>query len=206
MDVSSSFMRPIVFLWAKNPSTYWVGRRLGSGSSADAVSQRSLPSWYSNPACLVVLALYWEKYTWPDVYVLIYVNICLYLNAQEEGACSSLRLCFIPVEFREWKGEVTVQTRRSGNVVNSVHPILDAFAKLRQATVSFVMSVRPPVRMEHLGSTGRTFTMKFDIWVVFGNLLRTFRSDKNNRYFTWRPACIYISLNSPKDTCCRLKL
>jgi hypothetical protein len=45
----------------------------------------------------------------------------------------------------------------NGNVVNSAHPILEAFAKLRQATASFVMSVRPPVRTEELGSTGRIF-------------------------------------------------
>ena len=36
----------------------------------------------------------------------------------------------------------TVQIR-SGNVVNSVHPILNAFAELRQATVSFVICPSP---------------------------------------------------------------
>ena len=39
---------------------------------------------------------------------------------------------------------------------------LDAFAKLRKATVNFVMSVRLSVRMEQLGCTGQIF-MKFDI-------------------------------------------
>jgi len=42
-------------------------------------------------------------------------------------------------------------------------PVLDAFAKLRKATISFVISVRPSVRpLEPLGSTGRII-MKFDI-------------------------------------------
>jgi hypothetical protein len=37
-----------------------------------------------------------------------------------------------------------------------------AFAKLRKATITFVVSVRPRARMEHLGSSARTF-IKFDI-------------------------------------------
>jgi hypothetical protein len=83
-----------------------------------------------------------------------------------------LRFYFVPVELREWKGKVTKVCRSEeettlrrlcGNAVNQVHPILDAFAKLRQATVSFVMSVRPSARMEQLRSTGRIFIKKFDI-------------------------------------------
>jgi len=100
--------------------------------------------------------------------VFIYVNICLYLNAQEEGACSCLRLYFIPVELRELKGKVAKLYRSEedttlgylcGNAVNQVHPLLDAFAKLRQATVSFVVSIRLSVRMEQLSSAGRIFIM-----------------------------------------------
>jgi hypothetical protein len=37
------------------------------------------------------------------------------------------------------------------------------FAKLRMATFTFVVSVRPSVRMEQLGPMGRIFKMKFDI-------------------------------------------
>jgi len=44
--------------------------------------------------------------------------------------------------------------------------ILGEFAKLRKANVSFVMSVRPSVRMQQLCSTGQIF-MKFDICVFF---------------------------------------
>jgi len=40
--------------------------------------------------------------------------------------------------------------------------ISDAFAKLRRATVNFVMSVRLPFRIEQLGSNCRIF-MKFYI-------------------------------------------
>ena len=45
----------------------------------------------------------------------------------------------------------------------------DAFTQFRKATVSFVMSVRPSIRLSacnNSDSTGRIF-MKFDIWVFF---------------------------------------
>jgi len=40
---------------------------------------------------------------------------------------------------------------------------LRALAKLRKATISFVMSVCPSVRMEQLGSYWTDFSMKFVI-------------------------------------------
>jgi hypothetical protein len=69
---------------------------------------------------------------------------------------------------------------------------LGAFAKLRKATVSLVMSVylsvclstclsvRPSVRMEKLNSppNGRIF-MKFNIWVFFENLSKKFKFHLN---------------------------
>jgi hypothetical protein len=50
---------------------------------------------------------------------------------------------------------------------------LGAFAKLRKATIGFVMYVRLSVRpsIEQLGSPGRIL-MKFDIWTFFENLSR----------------------------------
>ena len=48
---------------------------------------------------------------------------------------------------------------------------LGAFAKLRKATVSFVMSFCPSARMEQLGSHG-TDSVKFHISVFFENLSR----------------------------------
>jgi hypothetical protein len=65
-------------------------------------------------------------------------------------------------------------------LTSSLRLFLRAFAKLRKATVSFVMclSVRPSVRMEQLGSHCE------NNWV-------SFKSDKNNGYFIWRPMCIW---------------
>ena len=58
---------------------------------------------------------------------------------------------------------------------------LDAFAKLRKATISFFMSaclfVRPSVRpfaLKKSASTGRIF-MEFLIWVLFENISRKFK-------------------------------
>jgi len=53
---------------------------------------------------------------------------------------------------------------------------LGAFAKLRKATISFVMSVRlslGPLEKKNWAPSGRIF-MKFDIRVFFENLLRKF--------------------------------
>ena len=58
---------------------------------------------------------------------------------------------------------------------------LGVFAKLRKETISFVMSLRPPDRVEQL--VGRIF-MKFDIWVFFEKIVAkipvSLKLDKNN--------------------------
>jgi hypothetical protein len=82
---------------------------------------------------------------------------------------------------------------------------LGAIAKFRKPTVSFVISVRlyvhPSVRMEWLDSHWTDFHY---IWYsgIFRKSVEKIRillkSDKNNRYLTRRPMCIYgsISLSS----------
>jgi hypothetical protein len=60
-------------------------------------------------------------------------------------------------------------------------PFLSAFAKLRKATTSVVMSVCPSVRpsaWNNWASIGRIL-IKFDIWVFFENLLRKFNLNEN---------------------------
>ena len=102
---------------------------------------------------------------------------------------------------------------------------LVAFAKLRRAAITFVMSVRPSVRppvrplvcpsvrlsvrpaarlsvsMEQLGSHWMdwhevSYLSSFRKFV--DNVPVSLKSDKNNMYFTWRPDFIYdnISRNS----------
>jgi len=58
---------------------------------------------------------------------------------------------------------------------------------LRKATVSFIMSVRPSVRVEHLGSHWTDFHEVL-YWSIFAKFYRekvSLNSDKNNRYCTW---------------------
>jgi hypothetical protein len=57
---------------------------------------------------------------------------------------------------------------------------LGSFAKLRKATISFVMSVRLTVRPSSWNDSARTgrIFMKFDIWEYFENLSRTFSAIK----------------------------
>jgi hypothetical protein len=65
------------------------------------------------------------------------------------------------------------------------HQLLDAFLKLRKATLSSVMPVRPTA-WNNAAPTGRIF-MKFDIWVFLENLRENssfIKAEKNYRYFT----------------------
>ena len=71
-----------------------------------------------------------------------------------------------------------------------VNVILSAFAKLRKATISFVMSVCPsicPSVCMELGSHSTDFhkILYFRIFRKYFEKLRvSLKSDKNNRYFT----------------------
>jgi hypothetical protein len=62
-----------------------------------------------------------------------------------------------------------------------------AFAKLRKATISFVMSVRPPARMEQLGCHLTDFHKILSL-PVFRNsgeeFLVSLKFAENNEYFT----------------------
>jgi len=63
--------------------------------------------------------------------------------------------------------ERIVQNRKSSSS-------LGEFAKLRKATIGFVMYVRPSAPRNNSAPTGKIFT-KFVIWVFFENLLRKFK-------------------------------
>ena len=79
--------------------------------------------------------------------------------------------------------------------------ILGAFAKLRKATIGFIMSIRLSARMEQVGSQrtdfGETWYLSF-----FRKCVQQFqdslKSEKNSRNFIWRRFHTYnnISLNS----------
>jgi hypothetical protein len=94
--------------------------------------------------------------------------------------------------------------------------LLGSFAKLREAAINFVMSVRPSVlsvRMEQLGSYWMDF---HEIWYVsifrksFGRIQVSLKSYKDKGHFTWRAIYIFfyhISASSSKnEKCFRPKL
>jgi len=69
---------------------------------------------------------------------------------------------------------------------------LGAFAKLRKATISFVLSVCPSARPP--GTTGLPmngflwYMISEDFWKPVEKIQVSFKkSDTNNEYFTWRP-------------------
>ena len=83
----------------------------------------------------------------------------------------------------------------AGNDHFRVHAVLDVLARLLKAAIYFVVSVRPSVRVEQLGSPWTDF---HEIWylIIFRKLVEEIRvslkSDMNNGYFTWRPIYIFI--------------
>ena len=84
---------------------------------------------------------------------------------------------------------------------------LGAVERMWKATISFVLSVRPSVRIEQLGSHWTDF---HEIWYLSilvtsdEKIKVTLKSDKNNGYFTWRPTYIFhrISLNYSENEKC----
>ena len=58
--------------------------------------------------------------------------------------------------------------------------------ELRKATIGFVMSGRPPVRMKQLGAHWTDFDINliFKFSKIFDKMQVTLISDKNNEYFT----------------------
>ena len=72
--------------------------------------------------------------------------------------------------------------------------ILGVLAKVRMATIIFVMYVLPSVRLHE---TTRLplygFLWNFKIWYFSIQIL--LRSDETNRYFTWRPMYIYDNIS-----------
>ena len=93
----------------------------------------------------------------------------------------------------------------SEKLLNPCSRLLDPFAKLRRASISFVMSVCPCVRvsvcpcvrvsvllsaMEHSAPTGRIWYFSIYRKSVQKTQV-SFKSDKNNGCFTWRPVHIF---------------
>jgi len=68
--------------------------------------------------------------------------------------------------------------------------LLGAFAKLKKASIRFVVSVRPSVRMEHFGSHWTDFheILYFTIFLNPVEKIKvSLKYNKNSGYFTRRP-------------------
>jgi hypothetical protein len=72
---------------------------------------------------------------------------------------------------------------------------LGAFAKLRKATISFVMSVRTSVSQHGTTRLPLDGFSRNSIFEDFSKICRKnssfIKSEKNNVYFTWRPIYVY---------------
>jgi hypothetical protein len=105
------------------------------------------------------------------------------------------------VDFGDFiKGEELIYWLSGCYIRKKVSWFLGAFAKLRKANVSFVMSVCPSVSMEQLGSDWTDFDETWHLSIFrksIENIQVSLKFDKNNEYFTWRRMCVYdnTSLN-----------
>ena len=83
-----------------------------------------------------------------------------------------------------WTGQQQFNT-----FIRTLSMVLGAFAKLRKATISFVMSVCPS--SSNTSAPNGRILIKFYIWNFFENLSRKLKSDKNNGYFIRRLFHVY---------------
>jgi hypothetical protein len=99
--------------------------------------------------------------------------------------------------YRRFRGTCCLHPQISH--IGTYYNFLGAFAKLRNATVGFVMSFRPsgPDGWNNSAATGRVF-MKIYIWVFFENFPENscfIKIDKSSGYSLWTSVYIYISIS-----------
>jgi len=107
----------------------------------------------------------------------------------------------IQIRFISWGGSSCKRLERHSLCYSlevfdgaSFTSFLGAFAKVRKATTSFLMCVRPsicPSACNSLALIGRIF-MKFDFWLFFENLSRKFRFNPLNAKLN--PICHLLAL------------
>jgi hypothetical protein len=122
------------------------------------------------------------------------VRVCSFLC----GAMSTLK----PTDWFSWNLAWTLCYLKPIR-----HSILGAIAKLRKATMGFVMSLNPSIRLSvRTVKLGSHWTDLHEIWYlgIFRKSVEkiqvSLKSDNNNGYFTWRPRYTYnILLNSSEN-------
>jgi hypothetical protein len=120
----------------------------------------------------------------------------LKLNGECLGVRFDYSLCSFDSQlYIPWnnpKSVLTKNKRCNGMVlkgwITNTHQFLGAFPKMREATISFTVYVRPVC--PHF----------YDIWYldIFRKSVEkiqvSLNPDKNNEYFTWKPLCIYDNI------------
>ena len=121
------------------------------------------------------------------------MNMQLNSNSEYQGAGNMNGNCV------HWSRESTFPLLLLHLLVCVFMDFLGIFTKLKKQTVSFIMSVCPSSHLSTCSNSVPTdqIFMKFDIWVFFENLsrkLKSLKSDKHNRYSTWRPTYFYDNM------------
>ena len=113
-------------------------------------------------------------------------------NTHEEAPAIELN---VRVCVAHWKMFQTALKRAVYGMIHFIAKLtlrwfLGAVVKFRKVTISFVMSVRPSVRMEQLGFHWMDFQ---EVWYLLKKIQVSLKSDKNNGHFA-QILCIYIPL------------
>ena len=97
------------------------------------------------------------------------------------------KIILVPKRFKH----IFYKRKEEISLVHCKAQIWDVFAKCRKDTAKFVRAVHPSVRMQQLEApTWRIFVKSLYLSVILKYVeenLFLWKSDNNNRYFTWTP-------------------
>jgi hypothetical protein len=130
---------------------------------------------------------------WRRVYVI--QQNCVFLKFCRWNSKPSWILCWNYIQLHAVQNGSASNFTTSASYLILASSLLGAFAKLRNATISFVMSVCPSVCMEQLGSHWKDLHEIYYLGICRESVQKiqvSLKCDKNNGYFTWKPTHIFV--------------
>jgi hypothetical protein len=125
--------------------------------------------------------------------VALATNPHLASRLKKSRAASLLPLCAIMAAYRVYLPSILLPWNFTSEILFG---FLGAVAKFRKTAITFVMSLRLSLRMQQVFSHWTDFDKiaYFRLFFFFRNYVEkihvSLKSDKNNRYFSWRRFCI----------------
>jgi hypothetical protein len=130
---------------------------------------------------------------WRRVYVI--QQNCVFLKLCQWDSKLSWILCWNYIQMHAVQKGGASNLTTSASYIILASSLLCAFAKLRNATISFVMFVCPSVHMEQLASHWKDLHEIYYLGICRKSVQKIqvfLKYDKNNGYFTWIPTQIFV--------------